>query len=139
VHPLSLATVVSYRRAGQVRGSPHKAIIPGHVTEHDPAAILLEAVLGPVEHVTILETIRRPVPAEVIVDTGEPEPLVVPIVVAAPYHVIHIDEAWAFAGTEAQRWTLPGGKAVLAPKPLWRCQLALRSPGQPTTFVEPAA
>ena len=88
VGTLSVATLVSYRRPGQPRGSPHQAIIPG--------AVALEAVLGPVEDVRILETIRRPA-AKPIVDKGAPEPLAVPIRVHAPFHVIDVEEAWTFA------------------------------------------
>ena len=133
VGTLSAATVVSYRRAGQVRGSPHRAIIPGCVTEHDPAAILLEAVLGPVDHVTILETIHRPVPAEVISDTGELAHVTVPLQTPARFRMHHIAEAWAFSKSCNYRFALPNSRQarvaahVLHPR---LCGLQARAPAR---------
>jgi hypothetical protein len=54
---------MSYRRPGQRRGSPHQAIIPGDVYCPDAATLDLEPVLGDVEDVRIVETLRRPVAA----------------------------------------------------------------------------
>ena len=63
----------------------------------DTARAYLEAVTGPVASVTIVRTVHR----EPIVDTGEPEPLSMPIQVSGPFHVIDVDEAWTFAGHDA--------------------------------------
>jgi hypothetical protein len=129
LHPLSEATLVSYRRAGQSRGSPHTAIVPAGMA---PAAAL-EALLGPVEHVTVLETWHRP--AAIIEDYAEPEPIAVPIAVHAPYHVIDVDEAFVIGPHDCQRWTLATGQRVLVQVEMARrWQLALRPPERPATF-----
>ena len=96
----------------------------------------LEAVTGPVATVTIVRTVHR----APIVDAGEPEPLDVPIQVSAPFHVLDVDEAWAFAGHDCQRWTLHNGKRVVLPVALaGRFALALRCTGHPTAFAGGAA
>ena len=138
VSTLSAATVVSYRLPGQTRGSPHKAIIPdkGHTVEQ--AAEALKPLLGPVEDVRIVEVFYRP--TVVIEDEPEPGSVHIPIAVHAKYHVIDVDEAWAFAGHDCQRWTLHNGKRVVLPVALaGRFALALRSPDQPTVFTRDAA
>ena len=77
VGTLSVATLVSYRRPGHRRGSPHQAILPGRVECTELAEELLAAVVGEVEQVRILELIVRPgvflPPPDVI-----PEPFVIP-------------------------------------------------------------
>jgi putative DNA primase/helicase len=57
---LSEATAVAYRRPGQRRGSPHRAVLPGRVEDAVAAEAALAAVLGPVEQVQALELLRRP-------------------------------------------------------------------------------
>jgi hypothetical protein len=58
---LSALTVVAYRRPGQTRGSPHRAIIPGDVFCTDAAKLDLEvAGFGEVTAVQIVGTRRRP-------------------------------------------------------------------------------
>ena len=81
MHPLSSATEVTYRLPGQSRGSPHKAIIPGKVTDPDAARRALEPLLGPVEAVQIVEMFYRP--TVVVEDAGDPAPLTIPLVGAA--------------------------------------------------------
>jgi hypothetical protein len=84
---LSVATLVSYRRPGQRRGSPHQAILPGDVRCPATAARALEPLLGVVEDVRIVEMLARPgarpaaaaVPSPVLVPEHEeagtiPEP-----------------------------------------------------------------
>ena len=58
VGTLSVATLVSYRRPGHRRGSPHQAILPGRVESTELAEDLLAAVVGEVEQVRILERDR---------------------------------------------------------------------------------
>ena len=128
-------TLVEYRHPGQ-RGSAHQAFVPGDVWCDEAARANLEAVTGPVASVTIVRTVHR----EPIVDTGEPEPLHVPIQVSAPFHVIDVDEAWAFAGHDTQRWTLHNGKRVVLPVAMaGRFALALRCPDQAPVFTRDAA
>ena len=59
VGTLSVATLVSYRRPGQRRGSPHQAILPGRVECTEVAKELLAAVVGEVEQSRIIERIVR--------------------------------------------------------------------------------
>ena len=106
------ATLVSYRRPGHQRGSPHRAYVPGSVWCTDTARADLEAVTGPVATVTILGTIRRDQPG-VIVSSEDPAPLAVPIAANEPLHVIGIDAAWAFSGGR-ERWTLAVGNRLSA-------------------------
>jgi hypothetical protein len=74
---LSVATLVSYRRPGQRRGSPHQAILPGRVESKGMAEDLLATVVGGVEQVSVLQVIARAgvfeAPPGVL-----PEPLVIP-------------------------------------------------------------
>ena len=60
VGTLSVATLVSYRRPGQRRGSPHQAIIPGDVRCPATAAQALEPLLGVSGDVRIVEMLARP-------------------------------------------------------------------------------
>ena len=53
--PLSEATLVSYRRPGHRRGSPHQALLPGRIACTEPARELLASVVGEVEQIRILE------------------------------------------------------------------------------------
>ncbi len=77
VGTLSVATLVSYRRPGQRRGSPHQAILPGRIASESLAKGLLAAVVGEVEQVQILGIIVRPGVFEAL--AGElPEPFVIP-------------------------------------------------------------
>ena len=87
-----------------------------------------------VENVRLVEVIGRHAP-EPVFDPNEPEPLVVPMIVTAPYHVLDVSEAWCFSGHKAERWTLPGGKDVLAPPAVRRWALAWRPPDTPTSFA----
>ena len=138
VSTLSAATEVTYRLPGQCRGSPHRAIIPRKDHTVERAAKLLQPLLGPVEDVRIVEVFYRP--TVVVEDDGEPKPLAVPIQVSAPYHLIDVDEAWAFAGHDCQRWTLFNGRRVVLPVALaGRFALAVRSTLHPTTFARGAA
>ena len=77
VGTLSVATLVSYRRPGHRRGSPHQAILPGRVESTEMAEGMLAAVIGEVEQVRILEVIARAgvfaAPPDVL-----PEPIVIP-------------------------------------------------------------
>jgi hypothetical protein len=57
---LSEATVVSYRRPGQTRGSPQRAVLPGRVEDAAAAEAVLAAVVGEVEQVQVVEVLRRP-------------------------------------------------------------------------------
>ena len=57
---LSEATVVSYRRPGQTRGSPQRAVLPGRVEDPAAAEAVLAAVVGEVEQVQVVEVLRRP-------------------------------------------------------------------------------
>ena len=57
VGTLSVATLVSYRRPGHRRGSPHQAILPGRVECTELAEELLAAVVGEVEQIRILDVI----------------------------------------------------------------------------------
>ena len=102
------------------------------------AAKLLQPLLGPVEDVRIVEVFYRP--AVVVEDGGAPEPLTVAIQVSAPFHVIDVDEAWAFAGHDTQRWTLFDGKRVVLPVAMAaRFALKLRCPEHPQVFTRGAA
>ena len=94
VHPLSEAILVSYRRAGQSRGSRHQAIVPAGIA----SAAALAQQLGPVEAVTVLEVLHRPSAAstDVIIDDGGREPPENPITVLAS-HELNVDEAREFA------------------------------------------
>jgi hypothetical protein len=76
VATLSVATLVSYRRPGQRRGSPHRAIIPGDVYCPDTAALDLAPLLGAVEDVRLVETLHRPMdpPAPVTTLPAVPSP-----------------------------------------------------------------
>jgi hypothetical protein len=58
--PLSELTVVSYRRVGQARGSPHRAVLPGRVEDAVAAEAALAAVVGEVWQVRVMEVRRRP-------------------------------------------------------------------------------
>jgi hypothetical protein len=79
VSPLSVATLVSYRRPGNSRGSPHQAILPGHVTQQETARDLLATLLGEVEQVRLLEVMVRAGAGVVVAPSGlEPEPFVLP-------------------------------------------------------------
>jgi hypothetical protein len=60
VSPFSVATLVSYRRPGQRRGSPHQAIIPGDVRCPATAALALEPLLGVSGDVRVVEMLARP-------------------------------------------------------------------------------
>ena len=60
VTTLSAATLMSYRRPGQRRGSPHQAIIPGGVYCPNAATLDLEPLLGVLEDVRLAETLPRP-------------------------------------------------------------------------------
>jgi hypothetical protein len=72
-------------------------------------------------------------------DAGQPEPLDVPIAVHAPFHLIDVDEAWAFAGHDTQRWTLATGARVLLPVEMAHdLALSLRFKGHPTSFAATA-
>lgn len=57
---LSEATVVTYRRPGQSRGSPHRAILPGVVEDAATAEDVLAALVGQIEQVRVVEVVRRP-------------------------------------------------------------------------------
>jgi hypothetical protein len=57
---LSEATVVEYRRPGQSRGSPHRAVLPGRVEDAAAATAPLATVVGTVEKVRLVEVLRRP-------------------------------------------------------------------------------
>jgi hypothetical protein len=57
--PLSEATAVTYRRAGQSRGSPHRAVLPGRVEDAAAAGAALAVFLGEVEQVQVVERLRR--------------------------------------------------------------------------------
>jgi hypothetical protein len=61
---LSEATLVTYRQAGQRRGSPHRAVLPGRVEDVAVAEAVLAAGLGEVEKVQVVEVLRRPGAAE---------------------------------------------------------------------------
>ena len=74
---LSVATLVSYRRPGHRRGSPHQAILPGRVECTELAEELLAAVVGEVEQIRILDVILRPGVFEAAPDVM-PEPFVIP-------------------------------------------------------------
>ena len=64
----------------------------------------------------------------------------VPIPVSGPFHVIDVDEAWAFAGHDTQRWTLFNGDRVVLPVAMAaRFALALRCPEHPHAFTRGAA
>jgi hypothetical protein len=60
VGTLSVATLVSYRRSGQRRGSPQQALLPGRVDCLEEAEVLLAGVVGEVEQVRILNAVARP-------------------------------------------------------------------------------
>ena len=71
-----------------------------------------------------------------IVDAGEPEPLRIQFRCSEPFHVLDVDEAWAFAGGDCQRWRLHNGKRVVLPVAMaGRFTLALRSTSHPTAFA----
>jgi hypothetical protein len=57
---LSEATAVTYRRPGQARGSPHRAVLPGQIEDADAAAAMLAAIVGEVWQVQMVELLRRP-------------------------------------------------------------------------------
>jgi hypothetical protein len=132
---LFAATEVTYRLPGQARGSPHKAIIPGKVTDPDAARRALVPLLGPVEAVQIGETFYRP--TVVVEDAGDPAPLTIPLVLLPPrVHVLHIDEAWAIGPDRLERWNLHSGHQILMPVELGRdVQLASNVGGAPTSFA----
>ena len=75
--PLSEATLVSYRRPGHLRGSPHQALLPGRIECTELAEELLAAVVGEVEQIRILDVILRPGVFEAPPDVM-PEPFVIP-------------------------------------------------------------
>jgi hypothetical protein len=77
VTTLSVATLVSYRRPGQRRGSPHQAVLPGRVASTGRAEDLLAAVIGDIEQVHILGIIVRPGVFEALPE-AQPEPFVIP-------------------------------------------------------------
>jgi hypothetical protein len=54
------ATRVGYRRPGQTRGSLHQALIPGDVHGPEAARLALEAVVGEMAAVEVVETLHRP-------------------------------------------------------------------------------
>lgn len=56
---LSAATLVSYRRPGQGRGSPHQAVLPGRVDSPSAAEDQLAAVVGEIGQVRIVDVILR--------------------------------------------------------------------------------
>jgi hypothetical protein len=72
-----VATLVSYRRPGQRRGSPHQAILPGRVESTGLAEDLLAAVVGDIDQVRIIDVILRPGVFEAAPDAA-PEPIVIP-------------------------------------------------------------
>ena len=76
VGTLSVATLVSYRRPGQRRGSPHLAIVPGDVSLPATTAPDLAPLLGAVEDVRIVEALQRPVtqPLPVVALPAVPSP-----------------------------------------------------------------
>ena len=136
VSTLSAATVVSYRLPGQTRGSPHKAIVPGKGHTAEQAAELLQPLLGPVEDVRILEVFSRP--TVVIEDEPSPNRCAFRSTSHAPFHVLDVDEAWAFAGHDCQRWTLHNGKRVVLPVAWragsrWHCDVQTRHQCSPET------
>lgn len=77
VGTLSVATLVSYRRPGQRRGSPQQAMLPGRFDGTLIAEALLAGVVGEVEQVRILNAVARP---GIVEETPGvlPEPLVIP-------------------------------------------------------------
>jgi hypothetical protein len=96
----------------------------------------MQPLLGAVEDVRIVETVYRPV----VEDAGAPAPLKIPIKVMAPFHVMDMDEAWAFAGHDTQRWTMSTGQRVLLPSTfVARYQLALRFSEQRARFASAPA
>ena len=60
VGTFSAATLVSYRRPGHRRGSPHQAMLPGRVYATPMADALLAVVVGEVEQIRILNMVARP-------------------------------------------------------------------------------
>ena len=87
--PLSEATLVSYRRPGHRRGSPHQALLPGRIACTEPARELLASVVGEVEQIRILDVILRPGVSEAPPDVL-PEPFVLPTL-TAPEHAVVSD------------------------------------------------
>ena len=78
VGTLSVATLVSYRRPGHRRGSPHQAVLPGRVESTRTAeSLLLAAAIGDVEQVQILGIMVRPEVFEVPPQAWA-EPLIIP-------------------------------------------------------------
>jgi hypothetical protein len=75
VSTLSAATLVAYRRPGQERGSPHRAVLPGRVECPGLAEDLLAAVVGEVARVRVLDVVLRSGVVE-----AAPEALPAPIV-----------------------------------------------------------
>ena len=146
------ATLVEYRRPGQ-RGSAHRAYIPGELWCEFTARAHLEEITGPVASLRLVGIIHRDRPDElrpvsvpeaqaepppaVIVDAGEPAPLVIPFKVPPPRaYVLDVDEAWAIGPDRLERWNLPSGHEILVPAELGReLLLALNVGGAPTSFA----
>jgi hypothetical protein len=68
---LSEATMVTYRRRGQARGSPHRAVLPGRIEDAATAEDVLAAVVGEVWQVQVVEVRHRPGSESVIEPIGE--------------------------------------------------------------------
>jgi hypothetical protein len=82
------------------------------------------------------EAQAEPPPPAVIVDAGEPAPLLIPFKVPPRAHVLHVDEAWAIGPDRLERWHLHSGHEILMPVELGRdVQLAANLGGAPTSFA----
>jgi hypothetical protein len=57
-HPV--ATTVTYRAPGQVRGSPHRALVAGELSCPEAVRLALAPLLGAVTEVAVVATLRRP-------------------------------------------------------------------------------